>query len=87
MGLQKVCLICRQLSEKDFLRFLLSFPLKMLIMKDLFEHGFISYISAAGDNTKVNQIIFKFGLNYFQTVCCKWNDKFEIQNIIMFVVR
>ena len=52
-------------------------------MKDLFQQR---YISAAGDNTNVNQIIFKFGLNYFQTICCKWNDKFEIQNI-MFVVR
>ena len=37
----------------------------MLIIKGLFEQGFINYTSAAEDNTKVNQNIFKFGLNYF----------------------
>ena len=47
----------------------------MLIIKGLSEQGFINYKSAPEDNTKVNQSIFKFGLNYFQTIGCKWNGK------------
>ena len=53
-----------------------------------FRAGFDKVIcNAAGDNTKVNQIIFKSSLNYFQKMCGKWNDKFEIPNKIVFVVR
>ena len=44
-------------------------------------------MSAAEANTNVNQIFIKFGLNYFRRMCRESNDKFEIQNIIMFVVR
>ena len=74
--------------ENKFLKISAFLSHKNVGNEGRFRAGFDKVIyNAAGDNTKVNQIIFKSGLNYFQKKCGKWNDKFEIQNKIVFVVR
>ena len=74
--------------ENNVLKISAFFSHKNVGNEGRFRAGFDKVIyNAAGHNTKVNQIIFKSGLNCFQKMCSKWNDKSEIQNEIIFVVR
>ena len=74
--------------ENNFLEISAFLSHKNVGNEGRFRAGFDKVVyNAAGDNTKVKQIIFKSGLNYFQKMCGKWNDKFEIQNKTVFVVR
>ena len=74
--------------ENNFLEISAFLSHKNVGNEGRFRAGFDKVVyNAAGDNTKVKQIIFKSGLNYFQKMCGKWNDKYEIQNKTVFVVR
>ena len=61
--------------ENNFLKISAFLSHKNVGNEGRFRAGFDKVIyNGAGDNTKVNQIIFKSGLNYFQKMSGKWND-------------
>ena len=73
-------------SEND-LKISAFFSHKNVDNKGPFWAGFHTVIYKQQDIIPRLTKILKFGRNYFQKMCHKWNDNFEIQKKITFVVR